>query len=131
VIAVLRGLVLGLVVLGYVAVKWLTGGDWRHGYRGPRRVTRPVRATAQSLAAVITGCVIWRPLATVATLAAAGVLLVVTALISRGRATSQDVLGSAAPYRTRAYVVRPRAKIAKHDVVANSDLGHVRQEVTR
>jgi hypothetical protein len=108
VIAVARGLVLGLVVVGYVAVKWCTGGDWRHGYTGRRRVTRPVRAVGQSLFAVVGGCVIWRPLATVATLGAAGVVLVAAALISRCR-WSRCVSTTPAPYRTTAYIIRPQS----------------------
>jgi hypothetical protein len=116
VIAVLRGLVLGLVVIGYVAAKWCSGADWRHGYRGPRRVTRPVRAVGQSLVAVVTGCAIWRPLATVATLGAAGVVLVVTALISRTRCAggaARAPFAPEGPYRTHAYVDRPRQEVTR------------------
>jgi hypothetical protein len=108
-----RGVALALFVVGWAAVKWVTGADWRHNYRGRRRVTRPVRATAQSLVAVVGGCAVWRPLATVATLGAAGVVLVVTAAISRGRATSHNVVGSGGPYRTRAYVIRPRQEVTR------------------
>jgi hypothetical protein len=123
--AVLRAVALTVFVVGWATCKWLSGADWRHGYTGPRKVTRPVRAVGQSLVAVVGGCAIWRPLATVATLGAAGVLLVVTAAYSRTRVTRGPV-ARVGPYRTRAYVIRPRAKIANVDVVRVA-----RQEVTR
>jgi hypothetical protein len=129
-----RGVALALFVVGWAATKWCSGADWRHNYRGRRRVTRPVRAVGQSLVAVVGGCAIWRPLATVATLGAAGVVLAVTALVSRTRCARPGAgapFVPEGPYRTRAYVVRPRAKIAKRDDVKYSDLGRPRQEVTR
>jgi hypothetical protein len=127
--AVLRAVALTVFVVGWAATKWCSGADWRHNYRGRRRVTRPVRAVGQSLVAVVGGCAVWRPLATVATLGAAGTLLVVTALISRTRCAGAGAgapFVPEGPYRTRAYVDRPRAKIANVDVVRVA-----RQEATR
>jgi hypothetical protein len=110
--AVLRALALALFVVGWATCKWVTGADWRHGYTGRRRITRPVRATAQSLVAVVGGCAVWRPLATVATLGAGGLVLVVTALISRNQ-TPRLVSQPGGPYRTTAYVIRPRQEVTR------------------
>jgi hypothetical protein len=108
-----RGVALALFVVGWATVKWCTGGDWRHGYTGRRRVTRPVRAVGQSLAAVVGGCAVWRPLATVATLGAAGVVLVVTAAYSRRRGVDASSPQPGGPYRTTAYVIRPRQEVTR------------------
>jgi hypothetical protein len=107
-----RGVALALFVVGWATCKWITGADWRHGYTGRRRVTRPVRAVGQSLVAVVCGCAIWRPLATVATVGAGGLVLAVAALISRAR-IPQATAQSGGPYRTTAYVIRPRQEVTR------------------
>lgn len=110
-----RGVALALFVVGWATTKWCSGADWRHNYRGRRRVTRPVRAVGQSLVAVVGGCVIWRPLATVATVVAGGLVLAVTALISRTRSGCNATLHyqPGEPYRTTAYVIRPRQEVTR------------------
>jgi hypothetical protein len=114
-----RGVALALFVVGWATCKWITGADWRHGYTGRRRVTRPVRAVGQSLVAVVGGCAIWRPLATVATLGVGGLVLAVAALIGRTRAAAAPAARrsggrrSGGPYRTRAYVIRPRQEVTR------------------
>lgn len=51
-------------VIGYVLWKWFTGGTWRHNYQGRRYLSRPVRATLQTLPVVFAVAFVIAPAAT-------------------------------------------------------------------
>lgn len=95
-----------LVTVGYVLVKWFTGGQWRHNYTGRRLVTRPVRAVGQTGGTVLAVGAVLNWALTLTVVAVAAVLLFGSAVVVRRRRAGRRLLPPFPARRVKAVKVR-------------------------